>query len=318
MNTQAENELAKAYELLKKSQLAKASEILSEALQDDLENKEILYTIKGINYWNQKLSRIQNIASPYDQGESIVSHWKDFTQTMSQGDLYFERSIYAIRQGIFSLARDCYESMINTSGKIQPDPDIFRKAGLCHKKLGDYETALKYLDKANSMVSDSAAILSEMADCYALCGEERTAKVLFREAFFIDPQKVDLSLLDSELIRCLIKQTEQLGYSGAVLQEWIPVYGVLYGVFSVKRELRAIEIGKLKQNIFALENNLQETENNRKEASNDRALIVPRLINHYFWLIDHYVMTNEARSHIQEVLLKIRFLDANIYEEYLK
>ena len=161
------------------------------------------------------------------------------------------------------------------------------------------------------MASDSATILSEMADCYALCGEERTAKVLFREAFFIDPQKVDLSLLDSELICYLIKQTEQLGYSGAVLQEWIPVYGVLYGVFSVKRELRAIEIGKLKQNIYALENNL-------KEQGNDRALIVPRLINHYFWLIDHYVMTNEARSHIQEVLLKIRFLDQNIYDEYLK
>ena len=118
-------------------------------------------------------------------------------------------------------------------------------------------------------------------------------------------------MLDSELICYLIKQTEQLGYSGAVLQEWIPVYGVLYGVFSVKRELRAIEIGKLKQNIYALENNL-------KEVGNERALVAPRLINHYFWLIDHYVMTNEARAHIQEVLLKIRFLDANIYEEYLK
>lgn len=311
MNTQAENELAKAYELLKQGQLVKANEILSEALTNDLENIEILYTLKGINYWNQKLSRIQNLSSPYEQGENIVSNWKDFTQTMGKDGLYFERSIYTIRQGIFSLALECYDSMINSSGKIQPNPDLYRKAGLCHKKLGDYETALRYLDKANSMVSDSATILSEMADCYALCGEERTAKVLFREAFFIDPQKVDLSLLDSELICYLIKQTEQLGYSGAVLQEWIPVYGVLYGVFSVKRELRAIEIGKLKQNIYALENNL-------KEVGNERALVAPRLINHYFWLIDHYVMTNEARAHIQEVLLKIRFLDANIYEEYLK
>ena len=32
MNTQAENELAKAYELLKQGQLVKANEILSEAL----------------------------------------------------------------------------------------------------------------------------------------------------------------------------------------------------------------------------------------------------------------------------------------------
>ena len=74
MNTQAENELAKAYELLKKGQLAKASEILSEALSDDLENIEILYTLKGINYWNQKLARVQNLTSPYEQGESKESY----------------------------------------------------------------------------------------------------------------------------------------------------------------------------------------------------------------------------------------------------
>lgn len=311
MNTQVENELAKAYELLKQGQLAKASGILSEALQDDLENMEILYTIKGINYWNQKFSRIQNLKSPYEQGESLVSHWKDFIQTMGKEGLYFERSIYAIRQGIFSLALECYNSMINNSGKVQPSPDLYRKAGLCHKKLGDYETALKYLDKANSMVTNDATILSEMADCYALCGEERTAKVLFREAFFIDPQKVDLSMLDSELICYLIKQTEQLGYSGEILQEWIPVYGVLYGVFSVKRELRAIEIGNLKKSTF-------ELETRRDEPGNNMAQIKPRLINHYFWLIDYYVMANEARSYIQDVLLKIRYLDQNIYDEYLK
>ena len=130
MNTQAENELAKAYELLKKGQLAKASEILSEALTDDLENIEILYTLKGINYWNQKLARVQNLTSPYEQGESIVSHWKDFTQTMGKDGLYFERSIYAIRQGIFALALECYDSMINNSGKVQPMPDLYRKAGV--------------------------------------------------------------------------------------------------------------------------------------------------------------------------------------------
>ena len=315
MSTQAENdELAKAYEFLKKSQLAKASEILSEALQDDLENKEILYTLKGINYWNQKLSRLRDLDTPYDQGESIVSHWKEFTETMSQGGLYFERSMYAIRQGIFSLARACYEEMINNSGKIQPSPDLYRKAGLCHKKLGDYEIALKYLEKANSMAKDSAAILAEMADCYALCGEERTAKVLFREAFFIDAQKVDLSMLDSELICCLIKQTEQLGYSGTVLHEWIPVYGVLYGVFSVKRELRAYEIGKLKQAIFTLYTTLKD----ERTSDSDRALLEPRLINHYFWQIDQYIITNESRSKIQEVLRSIRIITPHIYAEYLK
>ena len=155
----------------------------------------------------------------------------------------------------------------------------------------------------------SSTVLAEMGDCYALCGEERIAKVLFREAFFIEPQKVDLTLLDSELICNLIEKTEALGYSGSVLQEWIPVYGVLYGVFSVKRELRALEIGQLKRSIYSLKNSV-------REAGDDEKILVPRLINHYFWLIDHYFTVNEDRARINEILLKIKLLDANIYNKY--
>ena len=148
-----------------------------------------------------------------------------------------------------------------------------------------------------------------MADCYALCGQEKTAKVLFREAFFIEPQKVDNSFLESELFCRLAERTAQAGYSGQALQEWIPVYGVLYGVFNIKRELRALEAGKLKQAVFALENEL-------KESDKEPELLVPRLINRYFWLIDHYMTTNGDRARINEILLKIKLLDGSIYDMY--
>lgn len=308
MNTQSENEVSKAYDFLKSGDLKQAQTVLENVLPYNLGNEEILYTIKCIDFWSREFDKASQLSTAFEQGESIVSQWKQFTKLMERGGQYFERSIYAVRQGIFSRALDYYQSMFGENAP-QPSADLYRKVGLCYKKLGDYETALKYLESANSILTDSATILSEMADCYALCGEEKTAKVLFREAFFIDPQKVDTTLLDSELICYLIKQTAKLGYGGAVLLEWIPVYGVLYGVFTVKRELRAIEIGKLKQSIYALENGL-------KEAGNDKEQLVPRLINHYFWLIDHYITVNEDRSRINETLLKIKLLDIGIYEKY--
>ena len=159
------------------------------------------------------------------------------------------------------------------------------------------------------MQPNSADIFAELADCYALCGEEKTAKVLFREAFFIEPQQVDNSFLESELFCRLAERTQKAGYSGQALQEWLPVYGVLYGVFNIKRELRALEAGKLKQAVFALENEL-------KEAESQTELLVPRLINHYFWLIDHYNTTNSERARINETLLKIKLLDSSIYDMY--
>jgi hypothetical protein len=44
----------------------------------------------------------------------------------------------------------------------------------------------------------------------------------------------------------------------------------------------------------------------------------PRLLNRYFWLIEHYENTGENQKIIEETLLKIRILDKGIYEWYIQ
>ena len=61
--------------------------------------------------------------------------------------------------------------------------------------------------------------------------------------------------------------------------------------------------------VFALENEL-------KESDKEPELLVSRLINRYFWLIDHYMTTNGDRARINEILLKIKLLDGSIYDMY--
>jgi len=82
-------------------------------------------------------------------------------------------------------------------------------------------------------------------------------------------------------------------------------------VFNVKRELSAPEVGKLKQEIFA-------RENEAKNPTSDMETLTPRLINLYFWLIDHYVMSNDSVTKINEVLLKIKLLAPEIHAMYVK
>ena len=41
-----------------------------------------------------------------------------------------------------------------------------------------------------------------------------------------------------------------------------------------------------------------------------------RLINHYFWLIDHYLASGEERPKIEEVLERIKALDPVVFKEY--
>ena len=308
MDMQKKLGLSDAYTCLKEADPDKAGHILVDALSEDLENPEIIFTLKCANFWSERMAKIQNFSSPFEKGEAIIDQWKNFCSVFPVRSGEHEQSLYCVRKGVFTKAKEYYEAILKEPSGAQKS-EIYSRLGLCNKKLGDYESALKFLSDAVSKAPDSAAVLAEMADTYALAGESRTAKLLFREAFFMNAQDIDVELLESELFCNLFEQVADLGYKGAVLLEWIPVYGVLYGVFNIKRTLRVYEIAKLKQSIYALENEL-------KEASSEPEELIPRLINRYFWLIDHYTMSGDDRSKNNELLLKIKLLDTDIHEKY--
>ncbi len=313
MNTQTDQELLlQAYNYLQIGNPEQAKLVLEDALADDLDNQEIMFTLRCVNFWMERIAGLSRIDSPFERGDSLVQQWKLFLTFLlengSLGEERYPRSMYAVQKGIFSLALSNYEQLFNEHGN-ELRAEVFRKAALCYKKLGEYETALKCLGVVNELIPATASVYAEMADCYSLCGDDRRGKVLFREAFFMNAQEIDIVFLDSELIRNLIERVAAKGFSGKVLQEWIPVYGVLFGVFNVKRELRAAEVGRLGQVIYAIENEC-------RDVSCDRQILVPKLINHYFWMIDHYLMIKADRNKINAVLLKIKLLDDDVYKQY--
>jgi tetratricopeptide (TPR) repeat protein len=195
-------------------------------------------------------------------------------------------------------------------GINEHDPDLLLLVGRCYKGVGNYEEALKYLEQARQFKREDGETLSELADVNALLGETVLAKAQFREAFFIDPQKVNLRAMESELIIRLRDRVEEMGISGPDLAEWLPIYGRLLKVFSVKRELKRVEVVRLKQSIFDLENELR--------GGGRSSLLKPRLLNRYFWLIEYYENAGEDRGIIEETFLKIKILDRVIYEWYIQ
>ena len=294
---------------LRSGNLERAHAELHGVLQRKLNDPEVLYILAGVNFWREKVKVAEDKASPLERGEALVSQWKNFLPFMRERGEDREPVLYALKRCAFSIALGHYLSLYREDAPVT-EPELCRKVGLCYKALGDYERALSLLDKAKDGDRESAPILAELADCYALCGEMRYAKVFFREAFFKDASKIELCFLESEIIVRLAERVEAMGYKGEEIAEWIPVYGLLFGVFSVKRALKSVEIGKLKQNIFSLKEELKSAPEKK------RRLLVPRLINHYFWLIDHFVSTGSDRTKINEILLEIKLLDENIYEKY--
>jgi tetratricopeptide (TPR) repeat protein len=299
--------LEQAYKHLRAHELREAEGVLERALSVDFEDARIVASLKYVNFWSERERTLNDIANPFERGEYLLGQWPVFDRFVQRAGSSCEPCLHAVRVHVFGLALEEFERLRRESDA--PDAELLARIGRCHKGLGSYDQALSFLQAAAAKRSDDAEALAELADCYALVNEVQAAKAFFREAFLVDPQRVKIDMLESQMIRRLVEKVKEHGLEGPQLLEWLPVYGVIYGVLTVKRELRAIEYGKLKQSIYALERE-------RAEGRDKDGLIEPRLINRYFWLIDHYVNTKDSTGNVDEVLLKLRSVSERIYREY--
>jgi tetratricopeptide (TPR) repeat protein len=300
---------------------AGAVELLEAALRLDFDNEEIKYALKCVHWWLEHTKKLEELQNPYEKGGFILSQLRQyyvFLERFTGGEApvrgsaeAYDQCQYAVRCYVFSSALRCFEDLLGDSVN-QHDPGLLLLVGRCYKGVGNYIEALKYLEQAIRFKREDGETLAELADVNALLGEDRIAKAYFREAFFLDPGKIDLRSMESELIlRLRDRVRAERGFRGPELCEWLPVWGRLWGVFSVRRELKQVEAGRLKQSIFSLE---AERGNNPERDS----LLKPRLLNRYFWLVDHYENIREDPALIEEILLKIKITDPEIYERYIR
>lgn len=327
MEERTETALKQALSYLEAANPSMAIEVLSPLFEYEFDCPPLIFTSGCCNFWARKMRFLESVSESFERGELLLSDWKVFMQEFvpSRDEPRYMPTLLAARRCVFAKALQNYEESGATVA-LDAKADgvsgvVLRRAALCCKKLGFYDKALAYLAKAREAeVHGGAGMTSaegtaELADCYALCGGDRNAKLLFREAFFIAPDEIDLEMLDSELIRVLIDKTRTLGYEGHLLQRWIPVWGTLWGVFCIKRPIKAGEANKIRQEIFSLENEMGS-------GSGDKAGMTPRLLNLYFWYIDYLCngRGKDALSHkqINDVLLKIKILDKRVYEVYIK
>jgi Tfp pilus assembly protein PilF len=326
-NPVVEGLIQKAYNSLKNADPEQALNILQEALKIDFEDPEVIFALKCISWWFERIEHLGDFRNPYEKGGFLLSQWKPFytfTGRILKDDhrggpgIAYDSCQYALRRYVFSTALSIFaEALEGNHGEMESETLL--QIGRCYKGSGNYEEALKYLEKAASSQKDDPAILSELADVNALLGDERAAKVLFREAFFLDPQCIDLESMESEMIFRLSRQVAAMGYPKEEIAEWIPVFGCIWGVFSVKRELKPVELGQLKQSILSLENEIR--------SGSEQANLRPRLLNKYFRLVDYYEGIRsgtasrgssvlEYADAVAEIMLKIKFMDPAIYERY--
>ena len=300
--------LRSAYELFRLGAFKKAETELEKALALDYEHEEVTCGLKCAHYWDARSEQYSEITDDFERGEYLLTQWRDFALFLARNNGGSEICTFSLKQWVFGQALQSYLALLE--GPSRSDPELLYRIGRCHKGIGDYKQALEFLEACSHQKTDDPQILAELADCYALIDEMKAAKIFFREAFFIDPQRIDIDSLESKMMCRLVERLTELGYEQPELVEWLPIYGVVFGVLNVKRELRSLEYGKLKQSIFTLESQL-------KEDGTQELYLTPRLINRYFWLIDHHISSDDSREKVDSALSRIRDLHSDVYEQYI-
>lgn len=275
------------------------------ALGLDFEHTGVQAALKCAVYWKDRMARVETLVAPEEKANLLMREWAGFSRRFREHlDEPFEEGIEAIRSSVFDRAAQGYLDQIPfEEGRKY---ELMLKAARAWKGMGSFDKALETLDQVLAGRPDDAGALAEMADCFEAVGEVQRAKLFFREAFYLNAQAVELESLRSPSLREVADAVAREGYTGAELKEWMAVYAVVRGVFSVKRDLKPLELGQLKQSINSLKAELRDTQ----------PLVLPKLLNRYFWLIDHFFSVKEDRSKIEDVLLNIKLLDQKIYELY--
>ena len=301
--------LESTLEAFRSGDFSRAEAQAEAALALDFEHAGVQSALKCAVFWKDRMARAKSLATSELRGDFLLKEWLGF-QNRFRAHLNepFDPGVEAIRSSVFDQAANAFLEQISFEDEGRR-PDLLVKAAKTFKANGSFDRALECLDKVLQARPDDAAALAEMADCFEAVGDTQKSRLFFREAFYLNAQAVDVDNLRSATVREVAESLTAEGLSGSELKEWIPVHAVIRGVFTVKRDLKPLELGQLKQGINALKSELHDGSEHRNE-------VLPKLLNRYFWLIDHFFSVKEDRSKIEDILLNIKLLDERIYELY--
>jgi len=188
------------------------------------------------------------------------------------------------------------------------DTDLMLKISRCYRELRMEDKAIDILEEVRSYNQTDSVVLSILGDLYFQMGDIDRAKLFFREAFFWDPQRIELDEVRCPIVKTLMKTVKTNDYRNEEVNEWIPVYGAIENIFDVRRELSKEEVDILIRRIQALESDFLK----HREWRN---ITEPRLINSYLWLIDYYYLQLEDYELAKSVGVILQKFSPSIYNK---
>ncbi len=311
------NVIALSFQSLLEGNIDRASYIIRRGLAQDTTNHTLRALILAIDTWDQYFKDIAKEQDILQKAHLLINKWYEFKSEFYL-DYEFE---YRLTKELLNfvqkfISKTLYATLLYNSSMRPDQKKEVEFRFLMYKALKLQEEHYKALQIIKILVakdSKNSRYLSELADSYYLCNLIDFSKLLFKEAFFIDPFAVRLTELEAPFIHVLYaKIIEHIEASKDEALAWIPIFGYLDKVFNKSRMLRPVEKNDIVQSITEFEAKLEDT---KALGLDDPVRILPLLLNKYLWMLDVYQNQDSTLSKKSStiILQKIKRLSPSSY-----
>ena len=241
-----------------------------------------------------------------------MKQWEIFDEYSESKNLSSSSAFKSAMRYIFFKAADHYKYAFREQQDTSSNFQFLLNLGDCFLRLEEYANAIETLEYAKGSYKSNARLMAILGEAYFHTGEISKSLLCFREAFFIDPAEIDLSMLKAKPIVDLAEMVKKERADFKDINEWIPIYGFIHDVFYVKRNLNAHQVESIEKDIYNLELTYQKMNRTQVESSN----IVPRLINKYLWLMDYYTLQSYNFDTVSQIRDRLLNIDRELFQDY--
>ncbi len=283
------------YNIIKNGELDKAEDLIVEKMEHDIEDEDIENFLKAIKFWK---NRREFFTFSENSGEVLLGEWNNFLTFCLNNRIENKKLLNSFKAFVYSKAID----FLIDSYKVSPikEKEKLYMLGCALYELGFIDKAIETFEFLFSITNEKDyKIYIWLANLYYEIGENELSMMMYNDAFFYFSQLINAEDLKDVRIKKIIENIKKDGFvKEEEILEWLPVYCYIYDILTVKRKLEYGDFVDLRERIKKYEKSL---ETDKKVFY----VLIPRLINHYLWIVDYYLYQANSIEPVQSVLKRI-------------
>lgn len=304
----------KAFRYLENGEFDQATTLFNSLIDSNPDYPGLTEGYRTSRFWGNRQNEFSNLSDGKKSADFLMKEWSDFQKYAMDKNLTHSTAYKSVQKYIFYTASEHYKTAFKNEENPTDNFNLLVNLATCFTGLDEYSRAIETLEYIRSAYKSNTIITAMLAESYYHIGEVPKSMMLFREAFFVNPQELNISQIKSKPVIELFNIAKNNISSEQDPREWIPIYGYIMDIFYVKQQLSRQTVEMIKKDIYNLEKSFQMMSKDKLNETN----IVPRLINKYLWMYDYFSFQTYDFDALTDIRKRLIKMNKSIFEPYFQ